>query len=369
MAFIKNMALAITIALFLGLSPVPAQATFKYLHKGMTVPEMKGKDLLTGKKVTCGKGDAHDSQVVVMAFWATWSPRSLEVLSDLKGLQEKFGSDKVHVIGINVEGSRVTAEEHEHIIEVIRELDPGFAIIQDKGLEIFDTVGVIAVPSVAVLDGLHVMQCGPSEYSPAIADRIEDSIATALGLKKHEQETEHSASYRPHPKANRYYNLAAQLVNQRHFQGALSNLDRAVAADSNFSPPHSLRGQIHLTLGDADLARESFAHATMLDATAVMAWAGWGRALLRLDQPGEGAAKLEAALDLEEAFTPALLDLASVRARNGNRLAAYELLDRVKALNPRDPEVLYRLGKFHRESGELGPAVDAYRSALEQLIP
>ena len=54
--------------LLLNLCPIPSQAAFKYLHKGMTAPRMKGKDLLTGKKITCGQGDDHDSKVVVMAF-------------------------------------------------------------------------------------------------------------------------------------------------------------------------------------------------------------------------------------------------------------------------------------------------------------
>lgn len=360
---------ALALVLMMTLSVLPAAGAFKYLHKGMTVPQMKGKDLLTGKKVLCGQGDGHNSQVVIMAFWATWSPRSLEVLSDLKDLQLKFGSDQLHVIAINVEGNRIPSKVQARITDTVRELDLPYPVILDKDLEIFDTVGVIAVPSVAVLDSQHVMQYGPSGYSGAIADLIEDSVAIALGRKKQEAGPVAANSYRPSVRANRYYNLAVQLVNQGHYKRALSNLDRAVGADGNFSSPHSLQGQIHLAQGDPARARDSFSRAADLDESAVTAWAGWGRSLLRLDRPAQAESKLETALALEDAFTPALLDLASVRARSGNRVGAEELLDRVRTLNPKDPEVLFRLGKFHRESGELSHAVEAYLAALEQLIP
>ena len=359
---------ALILALAVSLLAVPAAGAFKYLHEGMTVPQMKGKDLLTGKKVTCGQGDDHDSPVVVMAFWATWSPRSLDVLADLKKLQEKFGAQKLHVIGINVEGNRITSEVKERIIATARELELPYPVILDKDLKIFDTVGVIAVPSVAVLDSRHVLQYGPSGYTAAIADKIEDTVALALGLKKPDNGPVAVSRHRPSARANRYYNLAAQLVNQRHYKRALSNLDRAVAADSNFSPSYSLRGQIRLAENDPLRACDSFATAAGLDEFAVTAWAGWGRALLRLGRADEAAPKLEAALALEESFTPALLDLATVRARSGDVAAAREMLDRVKALNPRDPGVLFRLGKFHREAGEMQLAVEAYRNALEHLI-
>jgi Tfp pilus assembly protein PilF/peroxiredoxin len=346
----------------------PAAASFKYLHKGMTLPEMKGKDLITGDKVTCGDGDEHESAVVVMAFWATWSPRSLEVLSDLKVLQSKFGADKVHVIAINVEGNRVDSDANDRIVARVKELDLPYPVIRDKDLEIYDTVGVIAVPSVAVLDSRHVLRCGPSGYSGAIADLIEDAVAQALGLGGKQEAGDEVSGYRPNARANRYYNMAVQLVNQRRFKRALSNLDRAVAADSNFSPPHLLMGQIHLATGDLPASRDSYARAAGLDATAAGAWAGWGRALLRMDKSAEAVAKLEAALAREESYTPALLDLAAVRAIDGNRTGARDLLDQVLALNPRNPEVLLRLGKFHRQSGNSAAAVEAYRAALEQLI-
>ena len=155
-----------------------------------------------------------------------------------------------------------------------------------------------------------------------------DTVALALGLKKPDNGPVAVSRHRPSARANRYYNLAAQLVNQRHYKRALSNLDRAVAADSNFSPSYSLRGQIRLAENDPLRACDSFATAAGLDEFAVTAWAGWGRALLRLGRADEAAPKLEAALALEESFTPALLDLATVRARSGDVAAAREMLDR-----------------------------------------
>lgn len=346
----------------------PAFASFKYLHKGMSVPQMKGVDLLTGAKVSCGDGDGHESAVVIMAFWATWSPRSIEVLSDLKSLQAKFGVDQVHVIAINVEGSGISGETSGRIKALVKRLELPYPVIMDKDLEIYDTVGVIAVPSVAVLDARHVLRCGPSGYSRAIADQIEDSVAQALGQEGQSSMAYGRAAFRPDARANRYYNMAVQLVNQRRFERALTNLERAAAADSSFSPPHALMGQIHLALDRPAESRDSYARAAGLDETAAGAWAGWGRALLRLGQSAEAAAKLEAALALEESFTPALLDLATVRAADGNRAEARVLLDRVLALNPRDPEALQRLGAFHRAAGNNAAAVEAYRAAWEQLL-
>jgi Flp pilus assembly protein TadD/thiol-disulfide isomerase/thioredoxin len=346
-----------------------ASAAFKYLQEGMTPPEFRGKDLLSGEEVVWKPGSAKDgNEVVLVVFWATWSPRSMDLLRDLKEMSEEYREHDFRVIAVNVDGQEPSPMMMKEITRQTVELDLPYPVIVDEGLKTFYAYGVIAVPSIALVDGSGHLRYGPSGYSYTIRDRIIDSTEVLLGLREAGVQTALSQGYKPKPKASRYYHLGRRLASQELYERALGNLDKSVQEDAGFSSPHNLKGQIQLAMGNWVTAEQDFAKAVELDSTSVVAWAGWGRALLRLDRNDEAAARLTTALGLDETYTPALVDLAECRTREGKLDEAWTLYEAARELNPRDPELLFHLGRFLRHKGDVPAAVEAYRTAIEQLV-
>ncbi len=354
---------AMLLVLFYG----TASAAFKHVEDGMVFPGLSGRDLGSGETVSSEGLIADGSEVVVVVFWATWSARSLELLGDLKAMVTEHADRRFQVIAVNVEGQRISAATRKKIEAALAELNLPFPSLLDPELALFDSYGVVAVPSTAILDSNHILRSGPSGYSYVVRDAIVDSISVLLGLKAVTASQTMSLGYQPQKRALRYFNLAVKLANQGQLKRALSNAERAVAADTLFGSPHSLIGQIRLDRSEAEAAAAAFSRAAALDPTSVATLAGWGQALMQLNRLDEARGTLEKALALDPTYLPTLLNLARCRLRQGDGARAEMHLLAALELNPRDPEVLFSLGAHYRNGGRDAEALAAYRTALAQL--
>lgn len=359
--------IGVACAVFLGslLGPT-ATAAFRYLQEGMMAPQVSGEDLRSGDQVTA---EPQPGELILITFWATWSQRSLDLLADLKTIVEQYPDHPLRIIAVNVEDEKITSSVRERIEQVLAELELPYPVIIDEGLSIFYEFGVIAVPSTAILDSTGILRFAPSGYSYTVRDRIVDSIEILLGIREPSEETFLITGYQPTNKASRYYRLAVQMTGRGMYERALANLVPAIAADSNFSAPHNLRGQLLLELDSMTAAAEEFALAVKLDSNSVAAWAGWGRALLREEQFDVAFKKLARALALESYYTPALLDLSFCLAEQGQKQEALDSLIAARELNPRDPAVHYYLGQVYQDSGQKAEAVRSYLAGLEIVFP
>ncbi len=348
------------------LAPLVAGA-FKYLREGMAAPKIIGTDLLSGERVATEAWLAEN--MVVVVFWATWSPRSLDELRDLKKTVAEFPDLPFRILAVNADGQTLSAPERDAIVGLVTELDLPFPVIIDEGLEILYQYGVMAMPSTAIIDSTGTLRFGPSGYSYATHDLIVDSIMTLLGLAEPREGLVIDAGYRPNKKAGRYCNMALQQFLRRQYEQAIKNLDMARAADSGFAQPYTLRGEIYLELDSLDLAIEAFGQAVGLDSGSVPARTGLGIAFLRSGQLGSARAGLNGALTIDSEYTPAVLNLGLCLAELGDTVAAFELVEKARDLNERDPQILYVLGQLHMNSGGISQAALAYRSALEIVFP
>lgn len=342
-------------------------AAFRYLQEGMTAPSIKGNDIISGGDVS--SEEYLKDNIVIITFWATWSARSLQELSDLKTLAEKYRDLPLKIIAVNVENQLISPSLKEKITEVSREMELPFPVIIDKGLESFYSYGVIAVPSTAVLDTSGILRYAPSGYSLTTKDYIVDTIEVLLGLKKPSAESVLVEGYVPRPKASRYYNLALQLANQRMWSRAISNLNRAQQADSNFSAPYNLHGQVLLKMGKPEQAIDEFKMSVALDSNSVAARSGLGRSLLKSGQMDSAFDILSEVLIMDNTYSPAILDMAICLSEKGETEKAVGFLLDARELNPMNPEVYYYLGEIYLKAGRNGDALDSFRSALDIVYP
>jgi tetratricopeptide (TPR) repeat protein len=343
-------------------------AAFKYLSEGMTAPAFEGEDLRTGEKIDLGEFLGEGDRAIVVVFWATWSERSLQLLEDLVELVREKERPGLTVLAVNVESPNIGSELRDQIAETVQSLDLPFPVILDDDLEIFAGYGVVAVPSTAVLDGTGVLRYGPAGYSYFIRDQLVDSVAILTGEKPF-LETGMADQYVPVKEASRYYNLARQLVIRGMHERSLEHLDRAAEVDPGFAAVEVLRGEVHLILGDTQSALAAFELATTKDDGQVSAWAGLGIARGCSDDPEGAEQALRKAIELDPAYTPAMIELARCRIRAGDFVEALGLVSETRQLLASDPELDFLLGEIKHGQGDQQAALAAYEAALEAVYP
>jgi len=343
-------------------------AAFKYLAEGMTAPAFEGQDLRTGEKVDYREMLGEGDRATVVAFWATWSERSLELFEDLVEYAREEERPLLEIVAVNVEGVKLTAEQRAEVEATVAAIDPPFPVIIDEGLEIFNSYGVVAVPSTAVVDGKGILRYGPAGYSYFIRDQLVDSVATLIG-----EETfapiETARQYVPENEASRYYNLARQLVLRGMHDRALENLDHASEIDPGFASVDVLRGEVFLVTGDPGSAVAAYELAVTKDELLVPAWTGLGLARVCAEEGDAAETALRKASELDPAYTPAMVGLARCRIQAGDFDEALALVQEVGQLVFADPELDFLLGEIRRGEGNQQAALEAYESALQGVFP
>ena len=92
------------------------------------------------------------TKATLMVFWASWSPRSAEILKDAQAIYKEHGPTELTVIAVNVEHSEWNPAEAEQIRGVGTTAGATYPMVLDKDLEVFNHYGVVAVPSSMILD-------------------------------------------------------------------------------------------------------------------------------------------------------------------------------------------------------------------------
>lgn len=365
----KKFVLALFLIVLPGVLSVPtATAAFRYLHEGMKIPSLEGKDIITNQNIT-SEAYLKDNNMLIIVFWATWSKRSLEELKALKDISLQFGDNPMKIIAVNVDDTVISSTRRNKILQIIQDLELPFPTIIDNNLELFYKFGVIAVPSTAITDQTGTVRYSPAGFSLSTKDFVIDSIEVLLGLKDTASIAIAKKGYTPENKALRYYNLGLNLRHKRLYDRAISNIGIAIETDSTFPVPYSLLGEINLLRKNYTEAIAQYQIATTLDSEFVAAWSGLGQSYLMNSQLDLAENCLNKALSLDENFTPALISLSIVMSETGRTDSAKQMLLTAQELNPKDPILYYYMSEVFLKLQDTTSAIDQMRKALELYFP
>ena len=303
------------------------------------------------------------------SFWAKWSNRSLEELSSLKEIALEYKEMGVKIIAVNVDNANMPPKKIEEIKQFLIQLNLPFHTIIDNKLNLFNSFGVIAVPSTVIADSSGIMKYGPAGYSLTTRDLIVDSLMVLLGLKDRSDSLAIREGYTPNNKSLRYYNLALNLRLKGLYKRALANLQIAQEADPEFPSPYNLRGEIYIRLHDPENALIEYTTAISKDSEFVAAQAGLGEALYLTNKIDEAIEHLETLLKKDDTFTPSIISLSKCYISQNKFDKALSLLNKALELNPKNPTILYYLGKAHHQNNDNAQAVQKQLKALEILFP
>ncbi|UCF31451.1 MAG: TlpA family protein disulfide reductase [bacterium] len=127
---------------------------------------------LTGRQVTL----SHlRGQHVFVAFWSSWCSRCREEMEYLKTLKARYPD--VVFLAITSESEDVDGEELARIEQAVQEWDLPFIVILDKGLKIWDSYQVNALPTNVIIGGDGRVIFAEPNFYWASADNIERAMA------------------------------------------------------------------------------------------------------------------------------------------------------------------------------------------------
>ena len=350
--------------------PGPSHGAFKYVKAGMEVPDFYFSDR-DGNHLSLADLKKYPASLVL--FWATWSPRSEIALRDAQAIFEQYSAAGLKVVAVNVDRPQVGLRDRSRIEGMVQELGVSVPVVQDVDFAVISALGVVANPSLALLDREGRLVWEASGYFDDTAADCREKIEILLGLREGLSRVDEAelALGQPARKALLNYNLGCSLLRQGRKARALDILESAAAADAGFAAPRILMGHLLLEGGGEDdvlRAEECFRRALQMEPKNASARSGLGESLLRQNRVAEAEAEFEEAVSCDRTFTPALLGLAEACSLQGKEGSAQGLFAEALALSPRDPAVFSRRGASRERSGDFAAAAEDYRRSLEILL-
>lgn len=344
--------------------PPGGAAAFKNVEVGQAPPAFALKDLdgrLWDSAAQRGAG------ATVIVFWATWSPRSREILTDLERLRAELGPERLQLIAINAERLLISAADRESIRAVAAGTRSTAVLLLDEGLVAFDAFGVMAVPSSLVLDATGSVSYALAGYPMTLRSELSDAVRKALGLPTAE-ELRPAPEYVPKNHGLMYYNFGRLLLGKGQEDKAVEQFRISVERDPAFKKPHLELGLHYLRSGQVEEARVAFMKVREIDPHDPEATYQAAAASLRAARLEEAAALFgELAAEFPDRGGYALA-LALTQLFLGREEEHRAGVARAASLHPPEPRILYDLGAIAERRGALPVAVEFYRRALEASL-
>jgi len=296
-------------------------AAFKSVQVGQKPPAFALKDL-AGKEWK--SSEIYPGKITAVVFWATWSPRSAEVIRDLEALRTAIGPDKLQVVTVNCEHPSISSADRQAIAAVAKELGFSGPALVDDGLTAFNDYGAMALPSSLIVGPDGVAAYMLAGYPMTLRAELSDAVRKAAGLPT-EAETRPVPEYVPKNHALMYYNLGRQLASKGQEEKALAQLLISVEKDPDFKKSRIELGLLYKKSGRNELALAEFKRAKEIDPKDHEALYQFAAASLRAGSFAEAGGLFSGLLaefpEREEfALGAALADRKSTRLNSSHRL-------------------------------------------------
>ncbi|GAB4262693.1 MULTISPECIES: TlpA family protein disulfide reductase [Deferrisoma] len=162
----------------LGMLAAPAWA-FRRLELGQAVEGLRFETL---DRREFGLEEVAGAKATVIAFWASWSPRSARVLADLGDWYGRWGDRGLGALAVNVDHETWGKDEVNALARYMAEHDVRVPAAVDWNLDLYDRFGVTVVPSLVLLDANGVVSHALGGYSDMGREEFWAAVARALGL-------------------------------------------------------------------------------------------------------------------------------------------------------------------------------------------
>ncbi len=359
--------LGVLLGLLVLLAVAPAAAAFKYVEVGQKAPEfalktLDGTEIRLAEKV--------GAKALAVVFWATWSPRSKALLQDLAAVYGDRHDKGFEVLAVNVDHEHLDAETRAAVEETASGLP--FPVVVDEGLATYYAYGVVATPSVALLDDAGTVRYAFASYSTATKTDLKEAVDALLGIAP--EATARVAvkkrDYVPPKKATLHYQKAQVLIRRGMARKAVRDLEKAAKLDPKWADPRVLLARIYLERSRKKPGLLQKAETVLREAREIqpkhLQTLGLLAEVLEAEaKHDEALGVAEEALAIEPAYTPALVVKARSLRTLGRHDEAAKAIDAALELDPRNPRVLAEKGEIAAAQGRWDEAAASFRQAVE----
>jgi tetratricopeptide (TPR) repeat protein len=355
-------------------------AAFKNVTVGSTAPNITLKNA-DGEEISLDNIYT-SNKLVVLVFWATWSPRSIQEIKDLQKFYESYNEKGVEVYAVNVDNEEISAEDMKKAMAIVNDNNIKFNVVFDEGLATFRGYGVVAIPSTAIINSSGDITKDYASYATFAYNDIKDNIEYELGIKERPKDVEvaeETKKYKPVKAALLRYGLGKKLIDRGMSEKAVREFKKSSELDEKFALPHVGLGEVYYDLSqkqkkkakrDDFLAKsqEEFSKALELDAESLPALAGLALALLEVKNNQEAQKHLDNALQIEPNYTPAISAMGMLFKNKGEIDKAIEQFNTALELNPNQPEVHYLKAITYKEAGKNKLAITSFKKSFKYLL-
>jgi tetratricopeptide (TPR) repeat protein len=355
-------------------------AAFKNVSVGTTAPDITLKNT-DGADISL-ETLYNDNKIVLIVFWATWSPRSVQELKDLQTFYDSYKEKGVEIFAINVENEDMSGEDVAKIKSLIQEMGLKFNVVLDEGLSNFRGYGVVAIPSTAIIAHGGDIIKDYASYATFAHNDIKNNIEYELGIAERPKEVEiavETKKYKPLKTALLHYGLGKTLIARGMPDKAIREFKKASELDDKFDQPYIGLGEAYYNKamkqrkkaqksGYLTTAKEEFLKAVEINSESLPALSGLALVLLENNNDTEAEKHLNKVLNMEPNFTPALSAMGVLFKNRGDKDKAIEKFNAALELNPNQPKIHYLKALTYKEAGENKLAVASFKESFKFLI-
>jgi peroxiredoxin len=117
----------------------------------------------------------------VIVFWATWSPRSAEILADFEGLHARWAAAGLKIVAVNADKESFSAAECAAVAHAAGHMALSFPVVLDEGLRTYAAYGVMALPSTVVIGADGRIAYTLAGYPLSYREELEQQLLVASG--------------------------------------------------------------------------------------------------------------------------------------------------------------------------------------------
>jgi tetratricopeptide (TPR) repeat protein/peroxiredoxin len=329
---------------------------------GFSLPDYTGKALNL---------DSLQGGFVLLVFWATTAPASLEQLKQLEERPSALGAARISIVGLNLdsavhmENAHDFAKQGKFTFPLVFASDVVAGIYNIVYRYLFDRRRDLPIPIAFLLDrqgmivkvyqgpfDLEHLQTDLNSVPTTAISRMEKALPFR-GLLVQDAFQRNDFTYGVAMYQHGYLEQAAE-----SFQQVLQT--KPDNADANYN-----LGTLNLRKNDFQQARQYLEKTIQLQPDYPEAWNNLGMMAAQQGQLDEAIQDFEKSLKLRPGFAIALLNLGNVYRRQRSFEKAHECLGRALELQPDDPETNYSIGMLYAQQGDVPRATASLRKALE----
>jgi uncharacterized protein HemY/peroxiredoxin len=333
-------------------------SALREFQEGMELPSFTISDI-AGKSLPIREVAGNKGTLLV--FWQSTTKNSEKALLQFQARYADWQQKGLQVLAINVEEQNISAADLQMIKTFADKLP--FPVFVDRGLVVFDKLGVIALPSMILIDDKMLIQKEMSGFPLVGAQLFFEEVGYFLGEKREVAKE----VYKPVKQALLTYQMGLRQEKQKNFDRAIETYERAASLDPAYVGPVVRLVELYLQNQRLDAAKTVLnkIDKNIADNPVVM----MTLAKVYYHEKDSAKAKELLAKSLAREETPdAYVYSGFILYGEGKSQEAENSFTQAVTLSKNAPDIFYKIGRFFAARNEHAQANAYYKSALEQIF-